>query len=33
LARAVAEATTQLAAHPVLRVMKEPPSPTWEKRE
>ncbi|HEY2824240.1 MAG TPA: PDZ domain-containing protein, partial [Gemmatimonadales bacterium] len=33
LEKAVAEALTQLAAHPVVRAMKEPPSPTWGKRK
>ncbi len=32
LERAVAEALTQLAAKPVERATKEPPSPTWGKR-
>jgi len=32
LERAVAEAMKQLKEHPVERMMKEPPSPTWGKR-
>jgi tricorn protease len=32
LERAVAEALKMLAAHPVQRLTKEPPAPTWGKR-
>src|SRR5947207_5732339 len=33
LEKAVAEAMKQLKEHPVQRMMKEPPSPTWGKRK
>src|SRR2546423_10110575 len=33
LEKAVTEAMAQLAAHPVVRAMREPPPPVWGKRK